>query len=57
MYKILHLILSLAGGVAEYRLSLLAAADGYHGEIVATAQEGRFTRKKHDSCFPGKAIQ
>ena len=26
------------------------------GEIVAAAQEERFTRKKHDSGFPGNAI-
>lgn len=57
MYKILHLTPSLVGGEAEYQLSLLAAADRCHGEIVAAAQEEHFTRKKHDSCFPGKAIQ
>lgn len=34
-----------------------AAALVRDGEIVAAAQEERFTRKKHDSCFPGKAIQ
>ena len=27
------------------------------GEIVAAAQEERFTRKKHDAGFPEKAIQ
>ena len=27
------------------------------GEIVAAAQEERFTRKKHDASFPSKAIQ
>jgi carbamoyltransferase len=27
------------------------------GEIVAAAQEERFTRKKHDASFPGYAIQ
>ena len=27
------------------------------GEIVAAAQEERFTRKKHDACFPHHAIQ
>jgi carbamoyltransferase len=27
------------------------------GEIVAAAQEERFTRKKHDPCFPSKAVQ
>ena len=28
-----------------------------NGEIVAAAQEERFTRKKHDSRFPINAIQ
>ena len=27
-----------------------------NGEIIAAAQEERFTRKKHDSCFPTQAI-
>ncbi len=27
------------------------------GEIVAAAQEERFTRKKHDHSFPKNAIQ
>ena len=27
------------------------------GEIVAAAQEERFTRKKHDASFPHHAIQ
>lgn len=27
------------------------------GEIIAAAQEERFTRKKHDSGFPGKAVE
>ena len=27
------------------------------GEIIAAAQEERFTRKKHDNSFPKKAIQ
>ena len=27
------------------------------GEIIAAAQEERFTRKKHDSSFPKNAIQ
>jgi carbamoyltransferase len=27
------------------------------GELVAAVAEERFTRKKHDSCFPEKAIQ
>ena len=28
-----------------------------NGEIVAAAQEERFTRKKHDSSFPKNAIE
>ena len=27
------------------------------GEIIAAAQEERFTRKKHDPYFPKKAIE
>jgi carbamoyltransferase len=27
------------------------------GEILAAAQEERFTRKKHDPRFPGEAIE
>ncbi len=27
------------------------------GEIIAAAQEERFTRKKHDHAFPSNAIQ
>ena len=34
-----------------------AAALIVDGEIVAAAQEERFTRKKHDSDFPGNAIK
>ena len=33
-----------------------AACILYNGEIVAAVQEERFTRKKHDSCFPHHAI-
>src|SRR5438105_1835841 len=33
-----------------------AAALVVDGEIVAAAQEERFTRKKHDAGFPAKAI-
>jgi carbamoyltransferase len=33
-----------------------AAALLRDGEIVAAAQEERFTRKKHDSCFPHRAV-
>jgi carbamoyltransferase len=34
-----------------------AAALVVDGEIVAAAQEERFTRKKHDSRFPGHALE
>ncbi len=34
-----------------------AAAILHDGEIVAAAQEERFTRKKHDPSFPGNAIR
>src|SRR5579872_1427986 len=34
-----------------------AAAIVHDGEIVAAAQEERFTRKKHDSGFPNRAIE
>ena len=34
-----------------------AAAILVDGQIVAAAQEERFTRKKHDSAFPAQAIQ
>lgn len=33
-----------------------AAALVINGEIIAAAQEERFTRKKHDARFPAKAI-
>ncbi|MBU1719846.1 MAG: hypothetical protein KKA07_12335, partial [Bacteroidetes bacterium] len=34
-----------------------AAAIIVDGEIVAAAQEERFTRKKHDAAFPENAIR
>ena len=34
-----------------------AAALIKDGEIMAAAQEERFTRKKHDSCFPENAVR
>ena len=27
------------------------------GDIVSAVQEERFTRKKHDSCFPKEALK
>ena len=50
----------------ELRLYILGISAFYHdsaacllkdGEIVAAAQEERFTRKKHDAGFPTYAIQ
>ena len=34
-----------------------AAAIVIDGEIIAAAQEERFTRKKHDSSYPFNAIE
>ena len=34
-----------------------AACLVYEGEIIAAAQEERFTRKKHDPGFPHRAVQ
>ena len=34
-----------------------AAAIIVDGEIIAAAQEERFTRKKHDPSYPNNAIQ
>src|SRR5947209_11656967 len=34
-----------------------AAAIVRDGEIVAAAQEDRFTRKKHDASFPANAVR
>ena len=34
-----------------------AAALLKNGELVAAAQQERFTRKKHDAAFPGDAIR
>ena len=47
-------------------LSILGISAFYHdsaacilkdGEIIAAAQEERFTRKKHDSSYPHNAIK
>ena len=45
---------SILGLSAFYHDS--AAALIVDGEIVAAAQEERFTRKKHDAAFPSRAI-
>lgn len=46
---------SILGISAFYHDS--AAALVIDGEIVAAAQEERFTRKKHDAAFPARAIE
>lgn len=43
-------------GISAYYHDSAAALLG-DGEILAAAQEERFTRKKHDAGFPGYAIQ
>ena len=45
---------SILGVSAYYHDS--AAAIVVDGKIFAAAQEERFTRKKHDACFPSNAI-
>jgi len=45
----------LLGISAFYHDSAAALVDD--GEIVAAAQEERFTRKKHDAAFPDAAIR
>ena len=51
---------------ARHSLNILGISAFYHdsaaclvrdGEIVAAAQEERFTRKKHDYRFPTRAIE
>lgn len=48
-------VTSILGISAFYHDS--AAALVIDGEIVAAAQEERFTRKKHDAAFPARAIE
>ena len=47
-------MVSILGVSALYHDS--AACLVVDGEIIAAAQEERFTRKKHDPCFPSNAI-
>ena len=47
--------MTILGISAYYHDSAAALVDG--GEIVAAAQEERFSRKKHDARFPGQAIE
>ncbi len=47
--------MKVLGISAYYHDSAAALID--NGEIVAAVQEERFTRKKHDSSFPGNAIE
>ncbi len=46
---------AILGISAFYHDSAAALVSG--GEIIAAAQEERFTRRKHDECFPGAAIR
>src|SRR5262247_693668 len=46
---------SILGISAFYHDS--AASLVIDGEVVAAAQEERFTRKKHDSAFPARAVE
>ena len=48
-------MISILGISAFYHDS--AAALIVDGEIIAAAQEERFTRKKHDSNYPYKAVE
>jgi carbamoyltransferase len=56
----------LRGGNADLQLNILGISAYYHdsaaallrsGEIVAAAQEERFSRKKHDARFPAQALR
>jgi len=56
----------LADTAYNYRMNILGISAFYHdsaaalvrdGEIIAAAQEERFTRKKHDSRFPSHAVE
>ncbi len=47
--------MKILGISAFYHDSAAAVID--HGEIIAAAQEERFTRKKHDSGFPVNAVR
>ncbi len=46
--------MKILGISAYYHDSAAALLDG--GEIVAAAQEERFSRRKHDACFPAHAV-
>ena len=54
LYNILKILTSILGISAFYHDS--AAAILVDGEIIAAAQEERFTRKKHDSSYPKNAV-
>jgi carbamoyltransferase len=47
--------MKILGISAFYHDAAAALIDG--GEIVAAAQEERFTRRKHDPSFPANAIR
>jgi len=61
----LHNTCVLVGAFYNYVMDILGISAFYHdsaaalvrdGEIIAAAQEERFTRKKHDNQFPSNAI-
>ena len=54
IYTLFQLMIVILGISAFYHDS--AASLVVDGEIVAAAQEERFTRKKHDSSYPVNAI-
>ena len=43
-------------GISAYYHDSAAALVDRHGCIVAAAQQERFSRRKHDACFPAEAI-
>lgn len=51
----LHLLMKILGISAFYHDSAAAVIDG--DNIIAAAQEERFTRKKHDPSFPVHATK
>ena len=64
-YRDLHIYILLLQGKMTVMTYILGISAYYHdsaaallrdGDIVAAAQEERFTRKKHDSSFPAAAI-
>ncbi|MDX1960483.1 MAG: carbamoyltransferase [Leptospiraceae bacterium] len=55
--KPLFVIMGSILGISAYYHDSAAAIVGENGDIIAAAQEERFTRKKHDPGFPEEAIK